>query len=35
MGYRENYEEWLKNPYFDEATKDELMRIAGDEREIE
>ena len=35
MGYRENYESWLENPYFDEATKAELRGIAGDEKEIE
>lgn len=35
MGYREIYEAWLKNPYFDEATKDELKQIANDEKEIE
>ncbi|MGN0143057.1 MAG: phospho-sugar mutase [Roseburia sp.] len=35
MGYRESYEEWLNNPYFDEATKAELQEIAGDEKEIE
>ena len=35
MGYRENYEAWLNNPYFDEATRDELKSIAGDEKEIE
>ena len=35
MGYREVYESWLDNPYFDEDTKDELKKIAGDEREIE
>ena len=34
MGYRENYEEWLQNPYFDEATKEELKSIAEDDREI-
>ena len=22
MGYMENYEEWLANPYFDEDTKE-------------
>ncbi|WP_313156008.1 phospho-sugar mutase [Lacrimispora sp.] len=32
--YRSIYEEWLLNPYFDEATKDELRRIADDENEI-
>jgi phosphoglucomutase len=35
MGYREAYEEWLNNPYFDEETKKELKGIAGDEKEIE
>lgn len=35
MGYRENYESWLNNPYFDEATREELKSIAGDEKEIE
>lgn len=34
MEYREKYEEWLSNPYFDEATKEELRAIAGDEGEI-
>ena len=29
------YQEWLNNPYFDEATKAELRNIAGDEKEIE
>ena len=24
MGYKEMYEEWLNNPYFDDATKAEL-----------
>ncbi len=35
MGYREMYQEWLDNAYFDEATKAELKGIAGDEKEIE
>lgn len=35
MGYKENYESWLNNEYFDEATRDELKSIAGDEKEIE
>lgn len=35
MGYKENYEAWLSNPYFDEATRAELESIAGDEKEIE
>ena len=35
MGYREAYEFWLNNPYFDEDTKQELRNIANDEKEIE
>lgn len=35
MGYRENYEAWLNNPYFDETTREELKSIAGNEKEIE
>lgn len=34
MDYKAIYEEWLSNPYFDEATKEELKAIAGDENEI-
>ena len=34
MEYREKYEEWLSNPYFDEATKEELRAIAGDDLEF-
>lgn len=34
MGYKETYQEWLKNPYFDADTKAELERIAADENEI-
>ena len=34
MGYKETYNEWLENPYFDEATKEELKAIANDENEI-
>ena len=29
MDYKKVYEEWLANPYFDEATKEELRAIAG------
>lgn len=32
--YMKIYNEWLSNPYFDEATKNELRAIAGDENEI-
>ena len=35
MDYRELYNEWLSNPYFDEATKAELRAIADNEKEIE
>lgn len=34
MGYKEVYESWLANPYFDEATKQELLNIKDDENEI-
>ena len=34
MEYREKYEGWLSNPYFDENTKDELRSIAEDDNEI-
>ena len=34
MDYKEVYEQWIANPYFDEATKEELKRIAEDENEI-
>ncbi|MCI9361221.1 MAG: phospho-sugar mutase [Hungatella sp.] len=32
--YKKIYEEWLSNPYFDEATKAELRAIADDDNEI-
>lgn len=34
MGYREIYQEWLENPYFDAQTKAELESIADEEKEI-
>ena len=34
MDYRETYEAWLANPYFDAETKKELESIAGDDNEI-
>ncbi len=34
MEYRERYEEWISNPYFDEATREELKKIADDDNEI-
>lgn len=35
MGYKEQYMQWLESDYMDEATKEELRQIAGDEKEIE
>lgn len=35
MGYKEQYTHWLESDYMDEATKEELRQIAGDEKEIE
>ena len=32
--YMKIYQEWLDHPYFDEATKEELRAIEGDEKEI-
>ncbi len=34
MDYKEIYQSWLENPYFDEKTKEELRGIAGDDKEI-
>ncbi len=34
MNYMEQYEEWLSNPHFDEATKAELESIRGNDKEI-
>lgn len=34
MDYKEVYEQWIANPYFDEATKEDLKSIAEDENEI-
>jgi phosphoglucomutase len=35
MSYKDIYNDWLTNPYFDEDTKAELKSIEGDEKEIE
>ena len=35
MSYREQYDFWLQDAYFDEKSKEELRGIAGDEKEIE
>lgn len=34
MDYLEKYEEWCKNPVFDEDTRNELLGIKGDDKEI-
>ena len=35
MGYMDEYRFWLEDPYFDEATKEELRKIADDPAQIE
>ena len=35
VDYKEKYNEWLSNDYFDEETKDELRAISDNEEEIE
>lgn len=35
MYYKENYNEWINNPYFDKETKKELLSIEKNEKEIE
>jgi phosphoglucomutase len=35
MNYRDVYEQWMNNPFFDEATKEELRQLEGNEAEIE
>ena len=35
MGYKEQYDFWLNDSYFDDATKAELAAIGNDEKEIE
>ena len=32
MDYKKVYEEWLTNPFFDEATRQELAAIKDDEK---
>ena len=31
MGYKENYDYWISDDYFDQATKDELLAIKDNE----
>ena len=33
--YKESYQQWLDNPYFDEETKKELLSIQNNKKEIE
>ena len=35
MDYRKQYEHWCSDPYFDEATRQELLALKGNEKEIE
>ena len=35
MDYRDIYNDWLSNPYFDDDTKAELEAIKSDEKEVE
>ena len=35
MDYKEVYQAWIDNPYFDEATIRELKELAGNEQEIQ
>jgi phosphoglucomutase len=35
MNYKEKYEEWLNSSFFDETTKNELLEIKDNEKEIE
>lgn len=35
MSYMKNYESWLNDEYFDEATRNELRSISGDQKEIQ
>ena len=34
MSYREVYEKWCNDPYFDEASREELKALEGNEAEI-
>ncbi len=35
MEYRKEYEQWLQDPYLDRKTHEELLSLAGNEKEIE
>ena len=34
MDYRQEYDKWCNDPYFDDQTREELKAIAGDDKEI-
>lgn len=34
MDYLKRYEEWTSNPYFDQNTRNELLALSGDDKEI-
>ena len=35
MDYRQEYDKWCNDPYFDDQTREELKAIAGDDKEID
>ena len=35
MNYRETFEFWLNDDYFDQKTKEELLAIRNNEKEVE
>jgi phosphoglucomutase len=35
MGFREEFNKWLEDDYFDQDTKNELLSIQNDEKEVE
>ena len=35
MNYMDKYKEWVNNSYFDKETKEELLSLEGNEKEIE
>lgn len=32
MDYRQEYDKWCNDPYFDDQTREELKAIAGDDK---
>ena len=35
MGYRETFDFWLESDYFDQKTKEELLAVRNDDKEVE